>query len=334
MRPVQRIRAAWFRIGGVALLALAVAAGAGTAVDLLRPDLQRLPEEAFQALPMDRVDVHEEIASAAMDHALRLARAQGIGRLLSLTGGFFGDGLETQLASAAPHGGRVRILMNLDPQGCCGADWSAREAARIASGRTAGAAGLFLDAAGTAPLAVPPDAEPLARVLDECQRLRLPVAVRVAGPGPLAALLRLAGARPGLTLLAIGLDAPPAEAAALLDRHPGLQLVLGVRLAAWARDPAAARAAILAHPDRVLFGTSVAVVLAPPDEVEIRNAGRDAAEVRAFYAAQYRFFETRDPRIPVPGGVEAGGLGLPRRVLRQLYHQNAERLLGFPPERG
>jgi len=322
------VRAAWLRIGSVALLALSAAVAIGSAVDWLRPDLERLPGEPFQALPFDRIDVEERIETPALDHALRLARAQGIDRLVSLTGGFFGDGLEAQLAAAARHGGRVKVLMNLDPRGCCGADWSTREAARAASGRAAGAAGLFLDTPGPVPL----DGAPLDRVLEECLRLRLPVAVRVAGPEGAAALSRAADRRPELPLLAVGLDLPPAEAGALLARHPALQLVVGVRLAAWARDPAAARAALLAHPGRVLFGTSVELRLSGPDEVEVRNAGRDPAEVRAFYAAQYRFFETRDPRIPVPGGVEAGGLGLPRAVLRQLYHRNAERLLGFAPE--
>jgi len=327
MRPV---RTTWLRIGGVALLALSAAVAAGLLVERLRPDLTSLSGEPFQPLPMERIDAELRVETPALDHALRLARAQGIERLVSLTGGFFGDGLETQLAAAARHGGRVRVLMNLDARGCCGDDWSVRETARVAAGRAAGAAGLFLDAGF--PVAL--DGAPLDRVLEECLRLRLPVALRVAGPEGLAALSRAADRRPELPLLAVGLELPPAETAALLARHPALHLSVGVRLAAWARDPAAARAAALAHPDRLLFGTAVELSLAGADEVEVRNAGRDPAEVRAFYAAQYRFFESRDPRIPVPGGAEAGGLGLPRAVLRRLYHRNAERLLGFPAERG
>lgn len=325
MRPV---RTAWLRIGGVALLALAAAVAIGLAVEGLRPDLASLGGEPFQALAMERIDAEERVETAALDHALRLARAQGIERLVNLTGGVSGDGLETQLAAAARHGGRVRVLMNLDPGGCCGGDWSAREAARVVSGRAAGAAGLFLGEG----LPVALDGAPLDRVLQECLRLGLPVALRVVGPEGLAALSRAADRWPALPLVAVGLDLSPAEAAALLARHPALHLSVGVRLAAWARDPAAARAAALAHPDRLLFGTAVELALAGADEVEVRNAGRDPAEVRAFYAAQYRFFESRDPRIPVPGGAEAGGLGLPRVVLRQLYHRNAERLLGFPAE--
>jgi predicted TIM-barrel fold metal-dependent hydrolase len=327
---MRRVRAAWLRIGGVALLALAVAVAVGSAVSRLRPDLAGFADGAFAPLPIDRIDVEERLESAVVDHALRLARAQGIDRVVSLTGGFFGDGLETQLAAAARHPGQVKVLMNLDPRGCCGEDWSAREAARVASGRAAGAAGLFLEAGG--PVAL--DAAPLDRVLEECLRLRLPVAVRLAGPGDVAALSRAADRRPGLALLAIGLDLAPAEVQALLARHPALHVSLGVRLAAWARDPAGARAAVLAHPDRFLFGTSVELRLAGRDEVEVRNVGRDAGQVRDFYSAQYRFFETRDPSIPVPEGQSAGGLGLPRAALRQLYHRNAERLLGFAGERG
>ncbi|MBI5067892.1 MAG: amidohydrolase family protein [Deltaproteobacteria bacterium] len=324
------MRAAWLRIGGVALLALAVAVGVGAAVSRLRPDLARPADGPFAPLPFDRIDVEERLESPVVDHALRLARSQGIDRLVSLTGGFFGNGLETQLAAAARHVGQVKVFMNLDPRGCCGEDWSAREAARVASGRAAGAAGLFLDAGG--PVAL--DAPPLERVLEECLRLRLPVAVKVAGPADVAALSRAAGRRPGLALLALGLDLPPAEVQALLARHPALHVSVGVRLAAWARDPAGARAAVLAHPDRFLFGTSVALGLSGKDEVEVRNVGRDAAQVRDFYSAQYRFFESRDPHIPVPEGTAAGGLGLPRAALHRLYHRNAERLLGFAAERG
>jgi len=79
------VRAAWLRIGGVALLALAAALAIGGAVDALRPDLRRLPDEPFQALPFDRIDVEERIETAALDQALRLARALGIDRLGSLT---------------------------------------------------------------------------------------------------------------------------------------------------------------------------------------------------------------------------------------------------------
>jgi predicted TIM-barrel fold metal-dependent hydrolase len=221
--------------------------------------------------------------------------------------------------------------MNLDPRGCCGADWSARETARLAMGRASGAAGLDVDAGA---LPAPLDGEGLEPLWDACQRFHLPVSVHLAGAAEREALARLAARRPALAFLLAhfgGPGADPAEMGRLLDRLPNVHLDLSARLAELASRPAEGRALLLAHADRLLFGTNVRVAGAPP-EVVIRGAGRSAEEVRAFFQAHLRILETRDPAIPVPGAGEVAGLGLPRAALERIYHGNAERLLGFRPE--
>ena len=61
-------------------------------------------------------------------------------------------------------------------------------------------------------------------------------------------------------------------------------------------------------------------------------ADRDAD---AFFATQWRFFETLDRGIPNPTPIQGrwtvDGIGLPEEVLHDLYHRNAERLLGLAP---
>ncbi len=56
----------------------------------------------------------------------------------------------------------------------------------------------------------------------------------------------------------------------------------------------------------------------------------------ALYEIYYRFLETEDEyfdyapaRKPPQGRWRIYGLGLPEPILRQVYHKNAERLLGL-----
>jgi len=106
--------------------------------------------------------------------------------------------------------------------------------------------------------------------------------------------------------------------------------------------PEAAREAILAHPDRVLFGTGIRYVEAGDQQGIVLGAGEPilydpkllGGEDRyTFFASAFRFFETRDTEIPSPtpslGDRTLRGIGLPREVLQRVYHRNAERLLGM-----
>ncbi|BDG10452.1 hypothetical protein AMPC_35650 [Anaeromyxobacter paludicola] len=129
----------------------------------------------------------------------------------------------------------------------------------------------------------------------------------------------------------------PAEVGRLLDRLPNLWVDTAGRAPELGRR-AATRAVILAHPDRVLFGTDLQWIEgAEGEKGVIAGAGwaAGAEELRRFFDGNFRFLETRDPAIPSPtplqGDWNLPGLGLPRDVLERLYHRNAEALLGLPP---
>jgi predicted TIM-barrel fold metal-dependent hydrolase len=324
-------------LAAVAAGAVALAVGAGAVVQLLRPDLARLRPVEFQALDIPRIDADQRFGPEVADYAGQLSRTFGAGRLANLTGGFAGGGLEEQLAAASRLEGRVRVFMNLDPAGCCGPEWTAREAARLAAGRAAGAAGLHLGA--DLPPGAAPGSPALEPVLEACEAMGLPLSAEASGEEGRRALGRIAEQRPGLAVVAADLAGlgDPRAAAALLAAAPHLHLGLGGRLAELARQPEAARALLLAHADRVLYGTGARYLGGPPARELVLGAGppaRDEADLERFLLGNLRLLETRDPvPSPVPSRApgELRGLGLPRAALERIYHRNAERLLGFAP---
>jgi predicted TIM-barrel fold metal-dependent hydrolase len=104
---------------------------------------------------------------------------------------------------------------------------------------------------------------------------------------------------------------------AILDRCPNFHVDLAARIAELGRQPYTARAFIVRWSDRVLFGTD-----APPDPRVL--------------AVHRRFLETRDESFdydvegpPSQGRWQIHGLGLPDDVLRQVYADNARRLIRF-----
>ena len=163
--------------------------------------------------------------------------------------------------------------------------------------------------------------------------------------------VRLVERHPKITFVGahFGNDAEdPATVARLMDRLHNLWVDTAARVPELGRHPEETRAAILAHRDRMIFGTDLQLVQGPdwkgvvygagqPYLIE-PGAGRGAAMSR-FFDGSYRFFETRDRAIPSPTPIQGGwavdGIGLPRDVLEKIYHQNAERLLGVkvPEER-
>lgn len=100
-----------------------------------------------------------------------------------------------------------------------------------------------------------------------------------------------------------------------LDAYPNLVVETSSRIAELGRQPIAAREFLIRYQDRVLFGTD-----GP------RPAGR--------LLPNWRFFETRDEYFPYaenpfpPQGLwRISGLGLPDKVLKKLYHENAMRVI-------
>jgi predicted TIM-barrel fold metal-dependent hydrolase len=102
----------------------------------------------------------------------------------------------------------------------------------------------------------------------------------------------------------------------MLDTHPNFHIDLAGRVGELGRQPRAARALILRHPDRVLWGSDTF----PPTAAD--------------FGINFRFLETSDEHfaystnaIPPQGRWAVSGLDLPDDVLRLVYRENAQRLL-------
>jgi len=317
-----------------------------------------------------KIDAHERADPDALALAMNLAATQRIRGLVDYAGGHVGDGLEARVAAAARFPGRVAVFMELDLEGCCGEAWSGREVVRMVQGRAGGARGLSVpgdlglsvrDGAGRRVAVDAPELEP---IWDMAWRLELPVAVHaLPGPGSppvgtggasgedgrarakgwqaaLDEFVRVVERHPQVSFIAsrFANDAEdPAEVARLLDRLPNLYVDTASCLEELGRKPEPTRAAILAHADRVLFGTGLRFLPGPKPDLNavvlgLGRPARSVAEIRRFFESTWRFFESRDAGIPAPAPDGTGtleGLGLPRTVLEKVYHANAERLLGF-----
>jgi predicted TIM-barrel fold metal-dependent hydrolase len=102
----------------------------------------------------------------------------------------------------------------------------------------------------------------------------------------------------------------------MLDAYPNAYADVAARIAELGRVPRATRELIVAHPDRIVFGTDAF----PPD--------------RAVYTIHRRFFETPDEAFdydveapPSQGRWTISGLDLPADVLARVYSGNAKRLI-------
>ncbi len=112
-----------------------------------------------------------------------------------------------------------------------------------------------------------------------------------------------------------------------LDRFPNMHVDLAARIGELGRQPRTARKFFEKYQDRILFGTD-----AVPHGVETpQQIFGDL-----LYEIYFRFLETEDEYFdyapaPVPpqGRWRIYGLGLPESILRKVYYENAERLLGL-----
>lgn len=133
------------------------------------------------------------------------------------------------------------------------------------------------------------------------------------------ALEALVAAQPDTTFVGVhfgGCAEDPAFVGRMLDAYPNYHVDIAARVAELGRQPRAVREVIVAHPDRVLFGIDEF----PP--------------ARENYAICLRFLETADEHfphsteeVPLMGRWAISGLDLPSDVLRQVYVENALRLL-------
>ncbi len=120
-----------------------------------------------------------------------------------------------------------------------------------------------------------------------------------------------------------------ADVARLLDRCPHVTVDLAARIGELGRQPRASRKFFDRYQDRIIFGT---------DAVPEGHETPQQIFGDELYEIYYRFLETEDEYFdyapaPVPpqGRWRIYGIGLPDAILKQVYHNNAARLLGLDP---
>ena len=113
----------------------------------------------------------------------------------------------------------------------------------------------------------------------------------------------------------------------MLDKFPNVNVEIGARIGELGRQPRSSASFFEKYQDRVLFGTD-AIPLGVETPQQVFGAG--------LYHIYYRFLETEDEYFdyspaPVPpqGRWRIYGVGLPEQILRKVYRQNAERVLGM-----
>jgi predicted TIM-barrel fold metal-dependent hydrolase len=318
----------WILLGVLGAVAAAAAIAISTAAARVRPagafGLFGPPELA-------RVDVHQHVLPSTIAEAVRLARAQGIQAIVNVQGGTADGGLPRQLEAAAVAGGRVVVFAQLDPAGCCDAAWTERERRRVGAAKELGARGLAVTWSSSPIVGDPATAA----IWEECAQQQLPVLVHVADREAFAAA---ALRHPATTFIGAhfaGSAEDPAWVARLLERAPNVFVDTAARLPDLGARAGAVRDLVLAHPDRVLFGSDLQYVEVGDIKAVVFGAGMPGGreEMLRFFEGTWRFFETRDREIPSPtpatGAHSIEGLGLPRAVLQKVYRDNAARVLGL-----
>jgi predicted TIM-barrel fold metal-dependent hydrolase len=112
-----------------------------------------------------------------------------------------------------------------------------------------------------------------------------------------------------------------------LDRFPNFHVEIGARIGELGRQPCASRAFFDKYQDRILFGTDA-----------VPNGRQTPQQIFGddLYMIYFRFLETDDEYfdyapapIPPQGRWRIYGLALPDAILKKVYSENAERLLGL-----
>ena len=113
----------------------------------------------------------------------------------------------------------------------------------------------------------------------------------------------------------------------MLDRFHNVHVEIGARIGELGRQPRTAARFFDKYQDRILFGTdAIPLGTETPQQV----FGED------LYRIYYRFLETEDEyfdyapaRLPPQGRWKIYGVGLRENILRKVYNENAQRVLGL-----
>ena len=109
-----------------------------------------------------------------------------------------------------------------------------------------------------------------------------------------------------------------------MDAHPNMYVDIAARVGELGRQPRMARKFFDKYQDRIVFGTD-----ASPSPMTPQQIFGDE-----LYQIYFRFLETEDEYFdyapaptPPQGRWQISGVGLPDRILKKVYHDNAARLL-------
>jgi predicted TIM-barrel fold metal-dependent hydrolase len=301
-----------------------------------------------------KFDMHGHIDPEIAVPARRFLEAQGIGRVVNLSGGWVGEGLEETLQSARATGGYYVIFANVNFEGIGTPKWAAREVAQLERAKALGAKGvkiaknLGLGVKFPDGKRVPVDDPVLDPVFDAMAKLHMPLAIHTGDPkaffdpmGPDNERMEELASHPMWSFADrtrfpawADLYGEFERVARMLDTYPNFYVDTAARVPEIGRKPAEVRRVIMAHPDRVLFGTDIQLgggmlVLGAGEA-----SGHTRKDVDHFFMSSYEFFETAHKGFahptPIQGNWTIDGIDLPPDVLEKVYHGNAERLLGLP----
>jgi predicted TIM-barrel fold metal-dependent hydrolase len=223
--------------------------------------------------------------------------------------------------------------------------------------------GLYLRDGGPQGKLVPVDDPRFDPMWEACGKLGLPVAIHVGDPEAfflpidrfneryeelsahpdwsfygkdfpgfkdiLAARDRVFGRHPNTTFVALHVGHWAENLAAvgeMLDKFRNVNVEIGARIGELGRQPRTAARFFDKYQDRILFGTD-AIPLGTQTPQQVFGAD--------LYHIYYRFLESEDEyfdyapaRLPPQGRWRIYGLGLREPILRKVYNENAQRVLG------
>jgi predicted TIM-barrel fold metal-dependent hydrolase len=337
------------------------------------------PGAAWSPRRIAKFDMHTHIDPEVYQPARAFLEQFGIGRVVNLSGGTVGQGLEETIAAGRSSGGFYVTFVNIDFEGIGTPGWAAREVKQLERAKALGVRGvkiaknLGLRVQFPDGRRVPVDDPVLDPLFDAMGRLHLPLAIHTGdpkaffdAPGPnnermdeLAShpmwsfadraryptweglygeFVRRVKRSSGTTIIGVHFGNDPEEPGRvkkMLDECPNFYVDTAARVPEIGRKPEETRRAILAHPDRVLFGTDVQLGMGMMVLGAGEGRGHTRADVEHFFMSSWEFFETAHRGFahptPIQGNWTIDGIDLPTDVLEKVYHGNAERLLGLPP---